>query len=274
ERRQPANDLPDQRHPLRKPALYPRPPGALHTGDKRSGTGGGGGLGRPDQRGLPAGVRDRRRVRAALRLPERDGHPRQPRLAQRRLRPLRAALRGAVLLHRVRRRGHGRHRLVRAGPQRWEGGARALRVYPRVLRERRGEAQDIRDPSPPHPDPGHGPRAQHHFRCGRRARASRRGGRGPRPFGPQARPVLLEAGRLLYSERRHRLYDPPARQHAALLQRYRNRRRARKGLPQVPVQATGTHRGLRLDHPRVRAPRGEDRRRSGRGPGGRARRRV
>src|SRR4028118_167421 len=66
------------------------------------------------------------------------------------------------------------------------GGARALRLYPRDLYRGGGQAQDIRYPPPPDPDPRYGPGAQHHLRRGGRARVAR-GHRGrPRPLGAQA----------------------------------------------------------------------------------------
>ena len=59
-------------------------------------------------------------------------------------------------MHRVRRRRDGRHRFFGARPQRRQGRTGALRVYPRGVRERRGEAEDLRDHHHLIPIPGTG----------------------------------------------------------------------------------------------------------------------
>ena len=259
--------LPDQRHPLRKSLLYTRPLGTLYPGDKRPRPDCRGGVGRPDGRWLPPGVRGGGRVPEAHHVRAGHGHPRQPRLAQRRLHPLRAFVRGTVLGHGLRECRHGRRRFLRARPRRRAGRARALRVYPRDLRRGRRQAQDLRHPPPPDPHTRHGTGAQHHLRRGRRARAAGRYGSRPGPLRPQARAVLLAARRHVYRQRRHRLDHAPQGQHAPLLQHHRDRGRQGEGLPQVSVQGQGADRKLRRGDPPVPALRGGPERRQPSDPG-------
>ncbi|CAA9460928.1 MAG: 3',5'-cyclic-nucleotide phosphodiesterase, partial [uncultured Rubrobacteraceae bacterium] len=259
------DDLPDQRHPLWQRLFYPGPPGAVHSGDQRHGPDRRRGLGGSDGRGLQAGVRAVGRVREPVPVREPDGNPGQPRLEERRLHPLRAAVRRALLGDRVRRGDHGRGRLLGARPERRARRARALRLREGLLQERRGQAQDLRGPPSPRPDPGDGPRAEHHLRRGRRPGAPERPRGGPRPLWTQARPVLLAPGEHVYSERRHGLDDASAGEHPPELQHHRDRRPPREGLPQVPVQGARARRGLRRRDAPVLPLRGQDRR-AGSGP--------
>ena len=193
-------------------------------------------LGRPDDVRLQAGVRAGEGLPRPDRVRVVRGDPRQPRFAQRRLRPLRGDVRRPQLGAQARRRHRRRRRLDRARPRPRPDRARALPLdRGAVLPVRPGRDPDLRPAPPPAAGSGHGPRAQRRLRRGRLHRVpAARGGRS-RPFRAQARSLCMAAREPVRRQRRHRLVTAAPRQDAALLQRDRDRRPARGRLAQVPV---------------------------------------
>src|SRR5215831_6981455 len=110
---------------------------------------------------------------------------------------------------------------------------------------RRGpsRAADLRPAPPPAPDPGHGARAEHRLRRGRRDRMPAAVGCRHRPLRPQARPLCLAARGPVRDQCRHRLLSAPPGQDPALLQPDRDHRPPRGRLAEVPVPRAGE------DHP-------------------------
>ena len=132
-------------------------------------------------------------------------HPREPRLAQRRLRPLRGAVRRPQLGAAQGRDQRRRRRLDRARP-------RPRPDRPRPLRA--GSRSSSRAPADMRifvlhhhllPVPGHRPRAQHRLRRRRRDRVPAARGREPRPFRAQARSLCVAAREPVRGQHRHRL---------------------------------------------------------------------
>ena len=153
---------------------------------------------------------------------------REPRLPERRLRPFRGAVRRAEL----------------RAPQ---GGITVVAVdstepdldHGQIGRGRYGwieeqfaaepsELRDLRAAPSSAADPRDGARAQRRLRRRRRDRVPPARRREPRALGAQARAVRLEAREPVRRQHRHRLDAAPPRQHAALLQRGRGRRDARR----------------------------------------------
>ena len=151
-----------------------------------------------------------------------DGRdPGQPRLAQRRLRPFRAALRRSQL-RAPRRRRHGRRgRLDRARPRSRPDRAGPLPLDRGAVRRGGGKPARLRVPPPPAARAGHRARAERDLRRGRHDRVPAARRRPSRAVGPQARPLRVEAREPLRGQHRHGLVAAPPGQHAALLQRRR-----------------------------------------------------
>ena len=124
-------------HPLRRPALRARSDGAGDRGHQRAEPGHRRLLRRSDDLRLQGGVRAGQALPRPARVRVVRRHPREPRLAERRLRPLRGAVRrpqlGAAQGRRHRRRG----RLDRARPRPRPDRPRTLRVDRGAVRARR-----------------------------------------------------------------------------------------------------------------------------------------
>src|SRR3954451_3237470 len=86
--------------------------------------------------------------------------------------------------------------------------------------------------------------------------------RQPRPVRAQARAVCVAARGPVHRQRRHCLVAAAARQHAALLQRRRVLRHARRRVAEVSVPRPGEDHSVRDRHARVREVHGAHRRRS------------
>ena len=170
-----------------------------------------------------ARVHRRDRVQVARR------DPRQPRLAERRLRPLRGAVRRPQL-------GAARRRTTIVAVDSTEpdlDNGQIGRGRYGWIEEQFADAcrpARLRPPPPSAARPRHGARAQHRQRRRRCARVPAARGRRPRALRAQARPVRLAARGSIHRERRHGLVVAAQRQRAALLQRRRGRRDARVGL--------------------------------------------
>ena len=123
----------------------------------------------------------------------RSSSSREPRLAQRRLRPLRGPVRRPELGAADRRGDRGRGRLDRARSRPRPDRPRALPLDRRAVRRQRRPAH-LRPAPPPAARPRHGARAQRRLRRGRRDRVppARRGR--PRALGSQARALRLAPG--------------------------------------------------------------------------------
>ena len=169
--------------------------------------------------------------------------PGQPRLAQRRLRALRGAVRRAQLGAAQGRR-HASSPSTRPSPTSTTGRSAAAATA--------GSRSSSRPSRPSCASscstttccrPGHRPRAERRLRRRRRDRVPAARRRPPRALRAQARAVRVEAREPVRRQHRHRLVAAPARQHAALLQRRRGRGHARRGLAPVPVPRPGA------DHP-------------------------
>ena len=146
-----------------------------------------------------------------VRLARRD--PGKPRLAQRRLRPLRGAVRRAQLGAAARRRHDRRRRLDRARPRQRPDRPRPLPLDRGAVRGA-GRPAHLRPAPPPAAGAGHRPRAEHRPRRRRHARDAAARRRRPRPLRAQARPLRLAARGPLRRQRRHRLVVAAARQGA------------------------------------------------------------
>ena len=149
------------------------------------------------------------------------GHPGEPRLAQRRLRPLREPLRQPQL-GAAQERHHASWRSTRPSPT--STTARSAAAATRWIEEQfvgAGRHADLRAPPPPAAGAGHGPRAEHRLRRRRRDRVPPARGCEPRPFGAQACPVCLAAREPVRRQHRHGLVPAPPGRDAALLQRDR-----------------------------------------------------
>ena len=180
------HDRPSLRPPLRRPVLRARPARAGDQRDQRPEAGHRRLLRRPDH------VRLQARVRGGEALPRQgrvrvDGRdPGEPRLAQRRLRPLRGALRRPQL-RAPRRPGHRRRgRLDRARPRSRPDRPRSLPLDRGAVRAG-GEPAGLRLPPPPAARAGHRARAERDLRRGRHDRDAAARRRPPRALGPQAR---------------------------------------------------------------------------------------
>src|SRR5215208_4415313 len=110
----------------------------------------------------------------------------------------------------------------------------------------------VRPPPPPAAGAGNRPRAQRRPRRRRRDRVPPARGRAPRPVGPQARAVRVEAREPVRRQHRHRVVAAPPRAHEALLQRRRGVRIARRRLAPLPVPRPGADHPVRPRDPRVR----------------------
>ncbi len=154
----------------------------------------------------------------------------------------RQAVRGRARRAAARDRLHGcQPRLVGARRERGPGRPRPLRVAPRAAGRARRHP-DRHRPPPPRPDPGHRTRAEHRPRRRRPPAPARRARRRRRARRPQARAVLLGPERDAALQLRHRGDAPPARRHAAVVERAARRRRHDQGLhplPRRPPRALG-----------------------------------
>ena len=194
------------RHPLRRARLRAEPDGARGQRDQRPRPGHRHLLGRPDHVRLQARVRDGEGLPRPARVRRVRGHPREPRLAQRRLRPLRGHVRRAQLGAAPRRRDRRGRRLDRARPRPRPDRPRALPLDRGAVRRRR-RPEDLRPPPPPAAGARHGPRAQRRLRRRRLHRVPAARGRRPRSLGPQARAVCVAAREPVRRQRRHGLLD-------------------------------------------------------------------
>ena len=216
------HDRPDLRPPLRLAALRAEPARARDRRGQRARAGRGDRVRRPDRR------RPARRVRVGARLPRpdrvraHDRDPRQPRLAQRRLRALRGAVRRAPL---------------RAAPgRRLDRGGGLHRARPRPRRDRpRAATSGSRSASPPRRPtcasscctttccrcPGTGRERNVVHDAGDTLECLQRADVHLVLSGPQARALRVAAREPVRGQRRHRLDHAPARQDQALLQRDR-----------------------------------------------------
>src|SRR5213078_4101374 len=142
-------------HPLRRAALRPGADGARDQRDQRRAAGHCRLFRGPDCDGVQVRVHAGEGLPRPARVRLCGRHPRQPRLAQRRLHPLRGDVRGAE----PRRAARGRHdrggRFDRARPRPRADRSRALRLDRAAVQGRRRRAPDLRAAPPPAPDPGH-----------------------------------------------------------------------------------------------------------------------
>ena len=145
------HDRPHLRSAPRFALLRPEPHEPGDRGAERAGARRGRGVRRSHDRGVPPGVQGLARLRGADRgaAADRAG---QPRLAQRRLRPLRGPDRAADVEPRRRRGADRRRRLERARSQRGQDRPRALSVDQAGVPGRL-DAQHLRPAPPPAPDP-------------------------------------------------------------------------------------------------------------------------
>ena len=190
---------------------------------------------------------DRDRVRRARR------RARQPRLAQRRLRALRAADRRAQL----------------GCPQgRASPSSRSTRPSPTSTTGRSGAAGTAgsRSSSPPSPSelsvfvlhhhllpiPGTGRERNVVYDAGDAIECLQRAGVASRPLRAQARALRLEAREPVRRQHRHRLHSAASRKHETLLQRRRGRGLARRRLAALSVPRAGADHPVRPRDRRVR----------------------
>ena len=110
----------------------------------------------------------------------------------------------------------------------------------------------LRPASPPAAGARHRAGAEHRLRRRRRDRVPAAGRCQPRALRAQARSVCLAARKSLRRQHRNCLHFAPARQHAALLQRRRDRRQPRRGLAALSVSRPGAHHPVRPRDARVR----------------------
>ena len=136
---------------------------------ERAGPGRRGRVRRPHRRRLPGRVRAGARVPRQDRVRADDRDPGEPRLAQRRVRALRGAVRRAPVGAAPERRVDPRGGLHRAGPRQRADRPRPLRVDRGALRRARGVPTDLRAAPPSAARAGHRTRAQR----GPRRRATR-----------------------------------------------------------------------------------------------------
>src|SRR5581483_7768753 len=176
----------------------------------------------------------------------------QPRLTERRLSPLRAADRRAELGGAPGRRDGRRRRLHGARPRPRADRPRPLRLDRGAVRRRTEPAQRVRPAPPPLADSGHRARAERRLRRRRRDRVPAARGSPSRAVGAQARSVRVEAGEPLRRQHRNRLDAAASRQHAALLQRGRDRGGARHRVAAVSVPRPGANHRVRRRNRRVR----------------------
>ena len=246
------------RPPLRRPVLRPEPARAGDRRDQRPAARHRRVLGRPDD------VRLQARVPGGEALPRPDrvrvarGHPGQPRLPQRRLRALRAALRRAQLGARASAAvtvvavdstepdlDHGQ-----IGRGRYAGSRSSSR--------RRASCASSSATTICCPCRGPGASATSSTTPVTRSRCCSGGGT-PRPLGAQARPVRLEAREPVRRQHGHGLVAAAPGQHEALLQRRRGLRQPRRRLAQAPVPRPGADHPVLARHVRVREVHGPDR---------------
>ena len=183
------HDRPDLGPPLRRPVLRPEPARARDRRDQRP---------RPDivvcsgdltTFGFKQEYAQAKRYLDRIECEALRRDPGQPRLAQRRLRPLRGALRRPQLGAADRRRHRRRGRLDRARPRPRPDRARPLPLDRGAVRA--SPPASCASSSCHHhllPDPGHRARAERRLRRGRRDRVPAARRRAPRPLRPQARP--------------------------------------------------------------------------------------
>ena len=232
-------DRPDLRHPLRRAALRPDAARTRDRGDQRMGAGSRRLLRRPDDVRLQAGVRGGEDVPRQGRVRVARRHPGEPRLAERRLRPLRGVLRRAELRAARRRRDDRRRRLDRARPRPRPDRPRPLRVDRGAVRRRRRALRVFVLHHHLLPVPGTGRERNIVYDAGDAIECLQRAQVDLVLCGPQARSLRVAARGHVHRQHRHRLVAAAARQHAALLQRDRGRRRARRGAAPLPVPRRG-----------------------------------